>query len=35
MESNTPESSAERPADRGTAMDDAAVKLAELLMIKP
>ena len=36
MESNTPEPRPEQPADRKTGpMDDAAVRLAELLMIKP
>ena len=36
MESNIPEPRPEQPADRGTGpLDDAAVRLAELLMIKP
>ena len=36
MESNTHEPRPEQPADRRTGpMDDAAIRLAELLMIKP
>lgn len=36
MESNSPEPRPDEPAERGTGpMDDAAVRLAELLMIKP
>ena len=36
MESNTPQPRPEQPADRGTGpIDEAAVRLAELLMIKP
>jgi hemolysin III len=35
MESNSPRPGPDRPVERGTPVDDAAVKLGELLMVKP